>query len=126
MPHRTTIESFYAAWAQGDINGALAHCTDDVVAVNVPIGSVNGKHNLRQFLKKFGGGMSEARYDLKRVMEQGDTVMLEGQENYVKGGRRIKLPYMAVFFFENGLIREYRDYFDYATLKRQLKVPEDP
>jgi len=120
MLRRNLIEKFYDAWSRGDIDRALECCTDDVIAVNVPIGPVEGKNAVRSFLKKFGSGMSNAHYEIHDFLEREDLAMLEGQENYVRDGKRIALPFMAVFFFDGDLIREWRDYFDYATLKRQI------
>lgn len=120
MSLREIIESFYRTWSEGDIEGALDFCTDDVIAVNVPIGSIEGKAAVREFLRKFGAGMSEVRYEVHHLLENGDTVLLEGQENYTKNGKRVALPYMTAFEFQGPLIKEWRDYFDYATLERQL------
>lgn len=117
---RDIVESLYAAWSAGDIDGALKHCTDDIVAVNVPIGPIKGKERVRKFLETFGAGMEDANYEIFRFLEDGGMAMLEGQESYAKQGRRVSLPYMAVFFFEGDKIREWRDYFDRDTLQRQL------
>ena len=46
--------------------------------------------------------------------------MLEGEEQYSKNGREVRVPYMAIFCFENGKIREWRDYFDLETVMKQL------
>lgn len=117
---RAIVESLYAAWAAGDIDGVLEHCTDDIVAVNVPTGPIEGKERVRKFLQAFGADMEDAKYEIFRMLEDGAVAMLEGRENYTKQGRRVALPYMAVFFFEGDRIREWRDYFDRDTLQRQL------
>jgi limonene-1,2-epoxide hydrolase len=120
-----TIRAYYAAWAADDLEAVLAMCTDDVVAVNVPIGPVNGKAEVRRFFAKFGRGMSERRYDVLHILESGDVAVVEGVEHYVRDGRTVSLPYMSTFEFAGPRIRQWRDYFDLQTVLRQLGLPLD-
>jgi uncharacterized protein (TIGR02246 family) len=125
MSHDDTIRAYYAAWVRDDLEAVLALCTDDVVAVNVPIGPLRGKPAVREFFAKFGRGMTGKRYDVERILVQGDVAMVEGVENYTKAGRAVALPYMSTFQFRGDLIREWRDYFDLQTVQRQLGLPLD-
>lgn len=123
MSHDDTIRAYYAAWVRDDLEAVLALCTDDLVAVNVPIGPITGKAAVRPFLTKFGGGMSARRYDVQRILVSGDSAVVEGVENYEKDGKRVSLPYMSTFLFSGEKIREWRDYFDLHTVLRQLELP---
>jgi steroid delta-isomerase-like uncharacterized protein len=125
MDHEATVRNYYAAWLRDDLEGVLALCTDDIVAVNVPIGPVTGKAAVREFFNKFAKGMSEKRYDIERIIASGDAAVVEGVENYVKNGKRVSLPYMSVFKFRGERISEWRDYFDMQTIYRQLGLPLD-
>lgn len=125
MDHEGTIRSYYAAWVRDDLEAVLALCTEDVVALNVPIGPIHGKAAVRAFLNKFGAGLSQKRYDIERVLVSGDVAVVEGVENYEKRGKSVRLPYMSVFRFESGKICEWRDYFDLQTVLRQLGLPLD-
>lgn len=123
MNHEETIGKYYAAWVRDDLDGVFALCTDDVVAVNVPIGPIHGKSAVREFLGKFGRGMEGKRYQVERILVSGDIAVVEGVENYTKRGKAVSLPYMSVFKFEGEKIREWRDYFDMQTILRQLDLP---
>lgn len=125
MNHEETIRNYYAAWVRDDLDAVFALCTDDVVAVNVPIGPIVGKADVRGFIEKFNRGISEKRYDVERIVVSGDIAMVEGVENYVKKGKKVSLPYMSLFKFEGTKIREWRDYFDLQTVFRQLGLPLD-
>ena len=120
MSMREVVEGFYADWSRGDINAALKQCTDDVVAVMGPAFTFKGKDDVKSFLQKLGPSMSNAHYKIKNVIEQDNILMLEGEENYTKREKDVCVPYMAIFFFENGKIREWRDYFDLDTVMKQL------
>ncbi len=81
---------------------------------------IEGKAAVQGFLEKFGKGMSNVHYDIKHVLEEGNLLMLEGVENYEKRGRKVSVPYMASFEFKDGKICLWSDYFDLATVERQL------
>lgn len=125
MTNTEIIRAYYAAWLRDDLEAVLALCTDDVVAVNVPIGPLHGKKAVREFFAKFARGMSQKRYEIERIIESGDCVVVEGVENYAKAGKAVRLPYMSCFKFRYGLVCEWRDYFDVQTVLRQLGLPLD-
>jgi len=125
VTHSDLIHTYYAAWVRDDLEAVLALCTDDLVAVNVPIGPVRGKQAVREFLTKFGRGMQQKRYAVERIIESGDSAMVEGVEHYVRDGKSVSLPYMSRFKFRDGKIAEWRDYFDLQTVLRQLGLPLD-
>ena len=124
MSNIEIVQSFYKAWAAGDLDGSLAHCTEDIVWDNVPLKPFEGKERVRRFLEKFANGMSHARYDIKNHLESGDLLMIEAVERYNKDGHSVAVPYMALFTMRDGRIAEMRDYFDLATVERQLGLTD--
>lgn len=125
MSHADTIRAYYAAWVADDLDAVMRLCTDDVIAVNVPIGPLHGQAAVRGFFAKFGQGITDKRYEVLRICESGDAATVEGVENYVKNGRQVSLPYMSTFLFRDGKICEWRDYFDLRTVLKQLGLPLD-
>ncbi len=125
MSHASTIRAYYAAWVADDLNAVMDLCTDDVIANNVPIGPIHGKEKVRSFLAKFGNTMTQKRYDVHRILEDGNSAVVEGVENYVKDGKQVSLPYMSTYLFRGSQICEWRDYFDLQTVLKQLDLPLD-
>lgn len=125
MSHASTIRAYYAAWVADDLDAVMDLCTDDVIANNVPIGPIHGKEKVRNFFAKFGNAMTQKRYDVHRILEDGNSAVVEGVENYVKDGKPVSLPYMSTFLFRGSLICEWRDYFDLQTVLKQLDLPLD-
>jgi limonene-1,2-epoxide hydrolase len=123
--HARIVRDYYARWLADDLEGVMDLCTDDVIAVNVPIGPIHGKTAVREFFAKFGRGMSAKRYDVHRIIADETSACVEGVENYVKNGKQVSLPYMSTFLFRDGLISEWRDYFDLQTVLKQLDLPLD-
>ena len=120
MSNKDIVDQFFACWSNGDIAGSMALCTDDIVWDNVPMKPIEGKAAIEAFLTKFAKGMSDVHYDIHGFMQDDDRLMLEGVENYTKKGRKVSVPYMASFDFRDGQICAWRDYFDLATVERQL------
>lgn len=120
MSNREIVDRFFARWCEGDIAGAMAECTDDVVWDNVPMNVIEGRPAVQAFLEKFANGLSDPHYDIRNVLEKDDVLMIEGVENYTKNGRNVSVPYMASFKFRDGKICLWRDYFDLRTVERQL------
>jgi limonene-1,2-epoxide hydrolase len=115
---------FFAAWAAQDHQAVLDLLHDDVEYQNMPFPDVmRGKAPIAEFMKKFGGGMTDIKVNLRHIVEVGDVVFHEGVETYVRKGKPVSLPYCGVFEIRDGKIRGWRDYFDYATLERQLAAP---
>lgn len=120
MSNKDIVDEFFACWRRGDLDGSMALCTDDAVWDNIPMKPVVGKAAISAFLGKFAKGMSDIHYEVKAVLENADSLMLEGTENYTKNGRKVSVPYMASFKFRDGKICFWSDYYDLATVERQL------
>ena len=114
-------KKFFAAWARQDHAAVLELVHDDVVYQNMPIDDVmKGKAAIAAFMARFGKGMEDIHVDFRHIVEVGDVVFHEGVENYTRKGAKVTLPYCGVFEFKDDKIIGWRDYFDYATLERQL------
>lgn len=119
MAHIDTIQTVIDCWKKGDLDGVLDQLHDDVV-YHYHVGSrpLEGKDWVRRFLEKFGAGQTEIRWFIRHWTQDGDRVMVEGVDDYVDAeGTRIQTPYMGVFEFEDGKIRNWRDYVDLGLVK---------
>ena len=115
------VKQFFASWARQDHAAVLALLHDDIVYQNMPFTDVmKGKAPIAAFMTRFGKGMQDINVDIRNIVESGDIVFHEGIENYSRKGNKVALPYVGVFEFKDGKIIGWRDYFDYATLERQL------
>ena len=114
-------KKFFAAWARQDHPAVLELVHDDVEYQNMPFTEVmKGKESIAAFMSKFGRGMANIHVDLRNIIQSGNVVFHEGIENYERKGKKVALPYVGVFEFKNDKIIDWHDYFDYATLEKQL------
>jgi limonene-1,2-epoxide hydrolase len=88
----------------------------------MPGRDLKGKAEVDRFLRKFGAGMAGKRYEFHDIIVSGDVGMLEGIEHYTKDGKPVSTPFMTVFRFRDGKIASWRDYFDMASLLKQLQA----
>ena len=122
--HIDTARKFFSAWARQDHAAVLDLVHDDVIYQNMPFTEVlRGKEAIANFMTRFGRGMQDIHVELRHIVQSGDVVFHEGTENYSRKGRPVSLPYVGVFEFKDNKIVGWRDYFDYATLEKQLSAP---
>ncbi|WP_419841546.1 limonene-1,2-epoxide hydrolase family protein [Candidatus Poriferisodalis sp.] len=116
------VERFIAHIEAKDLDAASQLVADDVYYDNVPIGDMNGREAMREFLAPMLGGAGPVEFEVVRQTCTGNTVMNERVDRFHTGsGRKIELPVMGIFEVNGGLITFWRDYFDNATFMRQVK-----
>jgi limonene-1,2-epoxide hydrolase len=117
-----TMQAVIAAWAKGDIDGALSHMSDDIVwhyaaAIAPPL---KGKDKARKFLENFKAQISEVRWRIFHHAETGDRLFVEGVDEYVAtNGAVVAAPYAGVLDFRGPLICGWRDYLDQTVMENQ-------
>jgi limonene-1,2-epoxide hydrolase len=119
-----TMKALIAAWTAGDIDGALAHMSDDIVwhyaaAVAPPL---RGKEKARKFLTRFKSEITEVRWRLFDYAERGDKLFVEGVDEFTTtDGHLVAAPYAGVLEFRGDLIRDWRDYVDVGVMDAQKR-----
>ena len=112
------VRRFIAAWNANDIEAVVDWLHPQVRYHNVPLEPINGREAVRAYLKSIGA-FDWVDWKLLAIAADGDTVLTERIDEFGIGGRHIKLPLMGAFEIRDGLIREWRDYFDLAMYLRQ-------
>ena len=119
------LDTFYA----GDIEGALARCTDDVDFIaNAPIdilphmGHRRGKAEVRQMWKTVHARYSSMRYEVPILVAEGDRVAANIRVFFRKSSndRVVQFDIAAFYTFRDGLISEIREIMDTFDLVQQV------
>lgn len=74
------MKRWFRAIDQNDVEVALSLCSEGVEWVT-PTATMKGREELRPFFAGFTEGFPDSRFDVKRVITSGTTVIAEG--NYV-------------------------------------------
>jgi ketosteroid isomerase-like protein len=127
--HRQRVLNFLDTFSSGNIEGALACCSDDVDFVaNAPIdilphlGHRHGKAEVRQMWQTVHARYSSMRYEVPIMVAEGDTVAASLRAFFRKRSNdRIVQFDTAVFYtLRDGRIAQIREVMDSFDLVQQL------
>ena len=111
-----TVNTFLVAAAKRDYETALPLLAEDVVYQNMPIAAVTGRAAVQEQLDMVLAMGTDSEWKVLREVADGDVVMNERVDRFLINGNWIDLPVMGVFVLRDGLIAEWRDYFDLQTV----------
>lgn len=118
------VDAIFAAWRAGRIEEIVGFFAPDAVwhfsATTKP--PAIGHAAIRDFLIRYSGMSRENRLRLLRQVRQGDTIFFEAVEDFTTvQGRDVKVPYAGCIILRDGLIAEWRDYFDRGLIDGQIQ-----
>jgi limonene-1,2-epoxide hydrolase len=120
MTAEEIVDRFIALVTGGDLDGALALCTDDLEYDNVPMPTLHGVDAARGFLAGMLGEGVRTQWTVHRQVAAGDTVLNERTDEFWFGDTHIALPVAGVFVVRDGKLALWRDYFDLRTFETQM------
>jgi steroid delta-isomerase-like uncharacterized protein len=123
-------QAWATTWSSHDMDQVLPLYTDDCTYEDVTLGAVNhGKEELRSFGQFFFSGFPDVTFEMTSGFVAGNWA---GGEWIMKGthtgdlpglpaaGKRVSVRGSSIIELEDGKIRRCSDYWDMATLLRQL------
>lgn len=114
-----TVRQFVAAWHGPDLDRICALLGEDIVYHNVPMDEMRGKADVEAYLRA-AGPFEYCEWELLHLAVHGEHVLTERVDRMRVSGRDIVLPIMGIFRVSDGLISEWRDYFDLAMYRAQM------
>ncbi|WP_322748683.1 MULTISPECIES: limonene-1,2-epoxide hydrolase family protein [unclassified Frankia] len=122
------VERFLHAYWAGDVYAALAACTPGFVWLNtaLPKQRLEGHEQLRAMMVDLAGGFPEpietgsGGHRTVTWATRGDEVLHERVDFWTLRGKRMELACCATWVVEDGLVAEWRDYYDIGAFLRQL------
>lgn len=119
-PNQEKVHAFLVAAAKRDYDTALPMLAEDVVYQNMPLPAVTGRDAVRDTLEALLAMGSDSEWKVLHEVADGDVVMNERVDRFLLGDTWAELPVMGIFVFRDGLIAEWRDYFDLQTIMSQM------
>jgi steroid delta-isomerase-like uncharacterized protein len=126
------VKDLVAAWNSHDMAKTLSFYTDDCVYEDVVLGKTfHGKEEYRALFKEVFEGVPDFKLEVKSTIASGDHLCIEwgmsgtqtGNISGVPGtGRSFSVPLVSVIDLKSGKIQRETDYYDGASLFRQLGV----
>ena len=127
--HRQRVLNFLDVYYSGDIEGALARCTDDIeFAANAPIdilphmGYRRGKAAMRETWTTIHARYSEMRCEVPILVAEGDTVAANLRVFFRKSSnqRMVQFDIAAFYTFREGRIAKIREIIDTLDMVQQV------
>ena len=121
----TLLDAYYA----GDIEDALARCTEDLEYISpAPIeilphmGHHRGRAEVRKVWQTIRDRYSQMRYEARTIVAEADTVALELRVFFTKrgNGRVMQFDVAAFFTLRDGQISRVREVIDTFDLVQQV------
>jgi steroid delta-isomerase-like uncharacterized protein len=118
-----------AAWTSHDVEKILSFYADDCVFQDFAIGRIlNGKKALRAYLEESFTNLPDFRIEAKSSFASGDRVCIEWIMSGTRGSlpgmaiinKKYFVPGVAVIELAQGKARREADYWDSASMMRQL------
>ena len=126
---RRRVLNFLDALCAGDIEGAMAHCSDDVeFFANTPIdilphmGHHKGKAELRAMWQTIHSRYSSMRYDVPIIVAETDKVAANIRAFFEKStnNRIVQFDIAAFYALRDGRITHIREIIDTFDLVQQV------
>jgi uncharacterized protein len=127
--NRQRVLNFLEAFYSGDVEGALARCTDDVDFVaNAPVdilphlGHRHGKAEIRAMWQTIHARYSNMRYEVPIIITEGDKVAATIRVFFRKriNDRIVQFDIAAFYTLRDGRIAQIREIMDTFDLVQQL------
>lgn len=127
--NRQRVLSHLDVFYSGDIEGALARCTDDITfTANAPVdllphmGHRQGKAAMREMWTAVHGRYSDMRYEVPILIAEGDRVAAHIRAFFRKrsNGRMVQFDIASFFTLRDGLVAEIREIIDTLDLVEQV------
>ena len=116
MSNLDVVNSFLKVAAQRDYDAARELVTDDLEYQNMMLPPVIGKDAMVETLEFLLAMCESSEWKVLREVANGDLVMNERVDSFVKDGVSYDLPVAGVFTLRDGKIAVWHDYFDLATI----------
>lgn len=103
--HQDTLQQANACITRGDIEGFLAHCTEDTRWTFVGERTLQGKAAVRAYMKE--AYRQPPRFDVQRLIEDGDQLAACGEITMAGEDGRVRTStYCDVWRFVDGRMAE--------------------
>jgi limonene-1,2-epoxide hydrolase len=114
------VEEFVAAFKAQDLEAIMSFFTEDAIYHNMPGEPATGIVAVRALIESYVPGAAAIDWEILAIAETGSTVLTERVDRFVFGETPVAVPVMGAFEIRDGKISAWRDYFDLASMTRQL------
>ncbi len=112
---QSTVEQFLDYLEDLNLDAAMELVSQDCVYRNMPFHTARGKERIARDLKAMMARVTEFDVEMLHIASDGETVLTERIDTISAGKVSAGIELMGVFVVRDGLITEWRDYFDWSS-----------
>ena len=115
-----TAQAMVDAWNARDWERVYQLFSEDGVMHSMMMEPVVGRDAIRARLSQLTPGIESIELQLRNIGIVGDVVMLERVDDFTYQGKHSRVPVAGVLEIDQGLVTEWREYYDHAQLVTAL------
>jgi limonene-1,2-epoxide hydrolase len=115
-----TAQKMVDAWNRMDWEAVYALFSEDAIMHSMMQEPVVGRENIRQRFTSFTPGLERIELQLARIGIIDGAVVMERVDDFVYDGKHSRVPVAGVLEINNGLVTEWREYYDHHQLAEAL------
>lgn len=120
------VQEMAVAWNQLDWDKVVNMFAEDGVLHSVMVDPIVGREALAQRIGFMGAGIEEITLDFKHIGVIDGVVFVERTDRFTYNGHKGEVPVVGVIEInDEGLITEWREYYDRAELLEAMGVKTD-
>lgn len=124
-PDEAVVRDMMAAWNTMDLERILGLFAPDGAFHSVMLEPIVGREALRAHFTPVFAALDRVTLEVVNLGRVGDVVFVERVDDFVYRGKHSRIPVVGVIEIDNGLIREWRDYYDRASMVEAMTVAPD-
>ena len=114
------VRAFMTAMERKDYDSGLKFLSADCEYTNMPMSTVCGPEGVRAVLEPFFAPVIENQFKILREATSGPIVFIERLDRHRLAKGWVELPVTGVLEVHNGKITVWREYFDLATIMKEM------
>lgn len=122
MDNKAVVTAFIDAWNELDWTTIESLLAEDIAYQNMPWEPYHGREAVMESLKSLG--VEESDWITHNQIGEGDLVINERTDRVRMNGVWKSVRLMGIFRLRDGLICEWREYFDPGELAHDIPPPE--
>jgi limonene-1,2-epoxide hydrolase len=115
VTEQSVVEAFLERLEALELDEALDLISEDCVYKNMPFHKANGKERIERDLRAMLARVNSFEVEMINIASEGGVVLTERIDTIGTGSVAADIELMGVFVVKDGLITEWRDYFDWTS-----------
>ena len=115
-------KDFIGAWEDKNLDKILCMMSESCLYHNIPMKPLEGHDNIRTFIAPVLEMSQKIVWDIHQIADDDvGNVFTERTDKFLINDKWIELPVCGVMKFSDGLMTNWRDYFDLTTFERAME-----